>query len=211
MQGVRRGAHRGFCGLMTASLVLTVSIGSSLPAFAQDEALPSFAKVRSTTERLFKSEDLEPGDILARSEVEPLFKILKRIGWNVPGYKSIIKAVHKDSDFLVQTLRTEDGRRFAQKVAGYPRGFDMLDRLSKMPHGRATIEALVRGPDGQKMVEYLSTTGGGNELGKMLSDAPAGKDFNDPTRRIYTADQLLRVLEFKYAETLEKLNSQGVK
>ena len=198
-------------GFVTAALLVMAQFSTNREAAAAEKPLPDLAKIRAATERHFKREGVEPGDILARSEVEPLFAILKRIGWNVPGYKSILKAVHKDSDFLVRTLRTEDGREFAHEIAGYSRGFDMLDRLSEMPHGRATIEALIRGPDGQKMVEYLSTTPGGDELGKMLSHTPTGKDFNDPTRRIYTVDQLLRVLEFKYAETIEKQKAKDRK
>jgi hypothetical protein len=38
----------------------------------------------------------------------------------------------------------------------------------------------------------------------MLSQAPRGKDFNAPTGRLYTADQLMLKLQQSYEEELKR-------
>jgi hypothetical protein len=190
------------------AIVIGVGTAARIPATARgasaNKPLPEFSEIQKIAERHFKAKGLEPGDILARSEVEPLLSLLKTAGWTVPDYKGVVNAVLKDSSFLVQSLRTEKGRKFARQITKDPRGYDRLDRLAAMPHGRQTVRDLIHGPDGDKLIKYLTTTGGGTALGQMLSNAPTGKHFNEPTGRIYTTDQLIDVLEQKYAETLAK-------
>lgn len=197
--------------LVLFAAIVAFGTMAALPAAANaaslQKPLPEFAKIQRMTERHFEVAKLEPWDILARSEVKPLFDTLKTAGWSVPGYKTVLNSVLKDSHFLVRSMRTDEGRNFAQKIAKHPLGYDRLDRLAAMPHGRDTVRDLIKGPDGHKMIDYLTTTDGGTELGSMLSDAPTGKYFNEPTGHIYTVDYLIDVLKQKYAETLEKRKS----
>lgn len=169
-----------------------------------DEPLPPFQDVVDVVERYLAERQIAQGEVLARSEVAPLFQLLKVMGWNVQRPQAILNRVLPDGSFLVREFRTDAGRKFARQISVYPLAFDRLDRLSSLPHGKQTIRDLIKGPDGYKLIEYMTETPGGSELGRMLSQAPGGEHFNEPTGRIYTADDLLRVLEASYAAALRK-------
>ena len=166
------------------------------------ESPPSLAQVQTVVNRHFaRVPDYRPGDIIAQSDVEPLFAQLARLGWSVADRKAILAAVLADDDFLVASLRTKSGRKFMRRIAGYPEAYDRLDRLARLPCGKHAVRRLIGGPDGYKMIEYMTTTRGGIELGKQLSNTPKGKDFNKPTGRLYTAELLLERLKKSYASS----------
>ncbi|HEY3391691.1 MAG TPA: hypothetical protein VGK58_03215, partial [Lacipirellulaceae bacterium] len=79
--------------------------------------------------------------------------------------------------------------------ARHPGAFSRLDRLSSMARGQAIVRDLIRSSDGDKFIEYLATTRGGRKLGSTLAGARQGTDLNEPTGRIYTADDLLAALD----------------
>jgi len=164
------------------------------------ENRPDFAVIRAAVQRHFLVRDIQPGEIIARGEVQALLPMLARMGWHVPRPKSLLGSIPGDRSFLVQQLRGSGkaGRLFMRQIAGLPGGYDRLDRLSRIPQGHQTIVRLLQGPDGHKMVEYMTSSHGGSELGKMLSRAPGGKQFNQPTGRIYTTYQLVHELQRRY-------------
>ncbi len=84
-------------------------------------------------------------------------------------------------------------------MAKYPEGYDRLDRMVRLPRGEIFTEDLIHNPGGYQMVEYMATAQGGIEMGKMLSETPKGKNFNQPTGRIYTAEQLIARVKKSYA------------
>jgi hypothetical protein len=57
------------------------------------------------------------------------------------------------------------------------------------------VRDLIRGADGDKLIEYLTTTRGGRNLGSALAGARQGANLNQPTGRIYTADELMAAIE----------------
>jgi len=184
-------------------LVGLAVLGSALGgnAATKDKSLPSFTKVKEVVDRHFKSlPSYRPGDLIARSDVKPVFEQLQVLGWRVADREAILKGVLDDEAFLVRQLRTKAGRKFMEQIKKYPDSYDRLDRLTRLPQGRQTVQALIRGPDGYKMIEYMTTTPGGSELGRMLSQAPKGRQFNEPTGRIYTEAQLLKQLGKSYPE-----------
>ena len=167
---------------------------------AESEPLPTFADVTETVRRHFETmPDYQPGDIIARSQVEPLFTQLKRMGWTVADRKSILNNVPADNAYLVRQLRTRPGRKVMRRIAKYPHAYDRLDRLSRLPHGKQTVHDLIHKVGGHEMIKYLTTAPGGIKMGKMLSKAPKGRDFNKPTGRIYTVKMLLARLNQSYA------------
>ena len=143
----------------------------------------------------------QPGGIITRSEVKPIFQRLAKMGHRVaaPNAKKILEQVLADDAFLVRELRTPKGRKFMARIADYPLAYDRLDRLARLPRGRRIAGDLIHGPGGYKMIEYLTTARGGAELGKMLSKSPKGARFNKPTGRIYTVDMLLSRLRLRLA------------
>jgi hypothetical protein len=203
-----------YCGTLRFRTAIVLLIALILPCCvirAEDQLrakpakhekpLPKFADAREMIVRYFENlPGYQPGGILARGEVEPLFEPLKLLGWQVSEWKSITDRVPADDGFLVRQLRTPEGRKFMAHVSTYPLGYDRLDRLAKLPRGPELIRQFIRGPEGYKMIEYMTETPSGNNLGGMLSQSPNGKDFNKPTGQIYTLDALLDVLKERYDE-----------
>jgi hypothetical protein len=166
-----------------------------------EKPLPAFADAKKVIVGYFEGlPGYQPGGILARGEVEPLFEHLNLMGWQVAEQKAITDRVPADDSFLVRQLRTPEGRKFMTQVSQYPLGYDRLDRLAKLPRGPELIRQFIRGPEGYKMIEYMTETPNGKNLGDMLSQASNGKNFNKPTGQIYTVDSLLDVLKDRYDE-----------
>ena len=82
-----------------------------------------------------------------------------------------------------------------RKVGRHPGAFSRLDRLSTISRGQTFVRDLIRSADGDKFIEYLTTTRGGRNLGSSLAGAQHGTDLNQPTGRIYTAEDLMAVLD----------------
>ena len=97
-----------------------------------------------------------------------------------------------------------------RQISSYPNAYDLLDRLSRLPRGRQTVRDLIRGPDGYKMLQYMTTSAGGRQMGKQLSNSPGAGKFNEPTGRIYTAEDLLRRLEQSRAAAAKPRKSRPV-
>jgi hypothetical protein len=167
---------------------------------AKPQAWPDFSTVTDVVESNLKAKrQYRPGDLISRGDFQPILKELAELGWKVDDRDEIEHQLLPDDDYLVRELRTNDGRAFMRQVAQYPGGYDRLDRLVDLSDGRVILRRLINGPDGYKLLEYLTTAPGGREMGKMLSQAPHGKNFNQSTHRIYTADQLLDRLKSSHA------------
>ena len=185
-------------GIFFSLALLSCAEGASNPN-RQKKPLPKFEDAKTMLVRHFQSlPSYQPGGILAKSEVEPIFKHLRQMGWRVADQKAILDQVPADNSFLVRELRTPAGRKFTTHIAKYPDGYDRLDRLSRLPQGKKLVRDFIRGPEGYKMLQYMTETRGGKNMGKLLSKAPKGKNFNKPTGRIYTLDMLLDALKKQY-------------
>ena len=175
--------------------------GEATTSKAKKPAWPKFSAVTEVVERRLQSDrNYRPGDLISRGDLEPIFKELAELGWQVADRSEIEKQLLADGDFLVRELRTNSGRAFMRQVARYPDGYGRLDRLADLSDGKLIVRRLIDGPDGYKLLEYLTTAPGGREMGKMLSQSPHGKDFNRPTGRIYTAEPLLERLKSSHAK-----------
>jgi len=164
---------------------------------AGDKPMPEFNEVEETVLRHFSMlPDYQPGDIITRSEVQPLFAQLKRMGWLVADRKTILNNVPADSDFLVRQLRTRQGRKFMRQVSAHANSYDQLERISALPYGRRTVHELIReGSKGAGVIEHFVSTPEGAQVGRQMARKPRSADFNKPTGRIYTAEMLLERLE----------------
>ena len=188
-------------------LLLTIAAADAAepkkPAAKPATQLPKWEAVeRAARASLCGRQDYHAGDILARSEAQSCMAQLATLGWKPTNATELVAAVPGDDEFIVKHLRgknNKDGQRFMRHVASYPDGYDRLDRMIRMPRGEIITEDLIHNPGGYRMVEYLATAQGGQEMGKMLSDIPQGRNFNQPTGRIYTAEQLLGWLKASYA------------
>jgi hypothetical protein len=143
-------------------------------------------------------------DILARSEVDPVFEQLRLMGWVVRDRKAIVKLLPRDTDFVLQKLRSGKGPKLMRTVSKYPLGYDRLYRLASLPGGRRLVVDLINKRGGGQFIEYLTASKGGHNLGKMLKSVPNGTDFNAPTGRIFTAEQLLERLQASHAQERQR-------
>jgi len=186
--------------LVAAALGLTLALAADCPSAPPTaDSLPDFRRIEQAVRNHFKSlPQYRPGDIITRSDVEPIFKHRKLLGWLGADRTAILSQLPKDDEFLVRQLRTPAGRKFAARIADYPDGFDRLERLSRLPRGQRMVRDLIRGPGGYKLIEYMTTTSGGANLGRMLSKTPEGSNFNASTGRIYTVAMLLGRLSESY-------------
>jgi hypothetical protein len=190
------GITRFAAGLMAAMAMIAAMAPTQGVA-----KLPDFAVVEQQTKAHFKAiKDLQAGDLISRDQVEELFEVLARFGWQVADRDEILAQVLSESDPLVKRLRTKAGKKFMRQAAGYPQAYDRLDHLERLSDGRRILDRLIEGPDGYKLIEYLTTSSGGKNMGKMLSEAPGGDKFNKATGRIYTQEQLLDRLKESYTK-----------
>jgi hypothetical protein len=182
----------GFCGLNLSAAEKQAA--PSLPSSAND-----FLNIEKLVWRHFESrENFRPTDLIVREDVEALPKQFAAAGLVLKRPDDLLKRLLSKSDFLYGELYSPAGRQFMQRIAVCPDGYDRLDRLSRLPRGRQTVHDLIQGPGGEKMIEYMTTATGGKELGKMLSQDPNGGNFNAPTGRLYTVNDLLDYLKEQY-------------
>ena len=175
--------------------ILSLQLAAGL-TYAQRPATDKAVEALAAVEQYFTSlPDYQPGDLVTRSQVAGALTKAADAGTKIPAAERILAATLPDNSFLARELSTPAGRKFMRKVARLPGGFDRLERLSTISRGQTLVRDLIRGADGDKLIEYLTTTRGGQSLGSTLAGARQGANLNQPTGRIYTADDLMAAIE----------------
>jgi len=182
--------------LVRAALaVIYLSLAGSVQA-SPPAKTPDFDSLRRAAQTYLLSQpDYQDGDLLCRSQIEGVLKSVASAGWKLNNGPAIVALGLPDDSFLVRELSSPAGKKFMRRVSSQPGGYAHLDRLSSIPDGKNMVRYLIRKPGGEEMITYLATTKGGNNLGKMMGGVRNGVDLNKPTRRIYTANELLGVLQ----------------
>jgi hypothetical protein len=176
------------------------------------EPPPSFEAVTKEVKHLLALDPgYQAGDLLTVPKVERVLAKLEKIHWKVADGNEILKLVLSESDWMAARFSTPDGKQFMRQIAGMPGGYDRVDRLRRMPRGKSNINDFIENPEGFKMIEYMTTTKGGQNLGEQLSEAEDGADFNKPTGRIYTEQDLLKRLKQSYEAEDERRHGQDPK
>ncbi len=190
--------------LRPATLLLglaAVAIGTTAAA----GEFPGFADVEGVVHKeLAARPGYQSGDVLARSEVHNILTQIGKLGWNVKEGPQIEALVLEDSHFLIRQLRTKRGTRFMRKIAKMPDGYSRLEHLYKLSGGKQIVHDLIRGKGGWEMINYLSKSRGGKNMGRQLTHGPGGRDFNKPTGRIYTAEELTKALQEAYVRQVRE-------
>jgi hypothetical protein len=175
----------------TACMLLACAAHALPPA-----KTPDFDEVTLAAQTCFASQpDYQNGDLISRTQIEAVLKSVAAAGWKINNSAEIMALGLPDNSFLVRELSAPRGKKFMRKVAAQPGGYAHLDRLSSISGGETMVRYLISKPGGDEMITYLATTEGGNKLGKMMGGVRDGVDLNKPTRRIYTANELLAVLQ----------------
>lgn len=183
-----------------ALLPLSLQCGSALGQEIITPANPSFAAIENATRQFFATKKYAPNTILSRGDADQLFTVLKDDGWPVPGSEKILKRILPDNDYMVQQLREPVAKRFLDHISQYPDGFDRVDRMRQLPRGNIFLHDLIRNPGGFKLIQYMTTPPLGDNLGKQIENTPKGKNFNEPTHKLYTVDQLLDAMKYAYGQ-----------
>lgn len=128
-----------------------------------------------------------PGDILSRSQVEPIYNdVLSRGLKPTRDPESAYTPILRDTHFLVMLLRTPQGRVFMKKAADMPLVYDRLDRLSWMPGGQNWVQQIVGSEQGVELLEQLFSEEGLAALQQQFSNNPQSDLLSNPTGKIYT-------------------------
>lgn len=177
------------------------------------DEFPKFDAVKLTVQRSLKElRGYRPGDLLTQRDIERALKAVGRLGWKVADQKAIVAAALPENDYLVRQLRAGNGVRFMRKLSGNAANYDRLDRLRRLKYGERRIPELIANPGGYTLILYMTGTRSGRTLGRMLNRVPGGRNFNKPTNRIYTEEQLLKRLKAGYdAEVKARSKQQNKK
>lgn len=136
-----------------------------------------------------------PGDLITQADVEPIFNTLIEEGRPPADNESLYDAFLSDRENLVKSLRTPEGRKFMRAVARLPNVYDRLERLSWSETGRRMLGELIEAADGPKLLEKILTPEGTEKIEESLRSDPRGGNFQLPTGKVHTADQLIDRLE----------------
>lgn len=174
----------------------------------EKQALPSFSSASAVVDRYFSQQrDYVPSDLISQRDVQSVLASLKSAGWKVADKDQILKRVLPDGDFLVTLLGSKSGRQFARKSASDPLLYDRLDRLAQEAGGKELLESLVKLPDGERYAKSKPQRGALSML-EMLPKGKSGKarkvaDYDRPTGRIYTQEQLLKQLRKSHEQAVK--------
>jgi hypothetical protein len=170
------------------------------PAIAGPATQADFSTISQAVQQYFATlPDYKRGDLITQSHVAAALEgVRAAAGWEFPSHDDIVHLALADNAFLATEFSTPSGKKFMRRVAQQPGTFSRLDRLTMIAGGKKVLRELLRTKRGDVFVDYLATTSGGQNLGRMMAGVPHGVDLNRPTGRIYTADDLLAVLEREF-------------
>jgi hypothetical protein len=185
------------CFAFVGHITLCVQVGA-----AASSEPPEFEVVANSVSNYFQSlSDYRPGDLVSRRNVTEALAAVADVGWEVPDADTIVSQALPDDSFLIRELATPAGKKFMRKIARSAGTYSRLDQLSRISNGKNVVRQLMNDKGGDVLITYMATTKGGRNLGRMMADTPKGTDLNKPTGRIYTADDLLAVLQKVYRES----------
>ncbi|HZZ27329.1 MAG TPA: hypothetical protein VFE46_04915 [Pirellulales bacterium] len=177
---------------MTAAL-------TDLLAYASVPRLPSWDQVEKVVAQQLNSlADYQPGDVLSRNEVDPMFDRFTRLGWTVNDRLEIVSLVPGDSEAIVRQFRSAAGKKFMRQINRDPMGYSRVDQLDHVTLGPETVDALITSNDGYKKILNLGTSTPRQNQSWMIAPSLRGTNFNASTGRIYTAEELLSRLKKSY-------------
>ena len=184
-------------------LLYGLCLGEVAVAGLNDGRVSDFSKVKNLVQWHFSlRRDHAPGDIVSRSNVEPVLKQLRLIGWVIPDQKSILNRVLRDDDYLVRQLRRTVGRKFMRNVREYPMVYDRMHRLTGLANGRRALQEMIRTPGGHKVMLQLTQKTDDQKRDPILAGVRTDANFDKPTGRIYTVEHLLAALKKSYDKSI---------
>lgn len=170
--------------------------------------LPSWDQVQKIVEQnLNYTPDYQPGDLISRRQVQPIFDALATAGWQVKDRAEIANLVCADNDAIIRQFRSyPGGKQFMRQVGKSPYGYDRVDSIDRLRGGQtlgeSTIELLISTPGGYKNIWNLDTSSKKQISTWMLAPGSGKLDFNSQTGRLYTAKDFTTRLKQSYDAAL---------
>jgi hypothetical protein len=180
-------------------LAMTCVIAIVSPAPAREPL--SAVELRELAARHLRPHDrYRPGDLICRSDAEPIFnELLERGIEPTHDREGMYAAFLPENAYLVTLLRGPQGQVFMRRVRELPGAYDLLDRLSWFPSGRETLYRLVHSQDGATQFQAMLAPAGHSKTEAAFASEPRARNLFLPTGRIYTEHGLLRQLEALHA------------
>jgi hypothetical protein len=132
-----------------------------------------------------------PGDLISQTDVEPIFNELIERGYRSPDMEGLYDSFLPDRDHFVKSMRTPEGRMFMRSIARLSGAYDRLERLSWSETGRSLLAELLASKDGKKAFEHMLTEEGAKVVETILAKDPRGRNFQLPTGKVHTANELI--------------------
>jgi len=189
-------------GLFLAIFCCSILAAQKVHAVAPK--LPPWEQVQKIVEQnLNYTPDYQPGDLISRRQVNPIFDALAYAGWQVKDRAEIANLVCADNDAIIRQFRSyPGGKQFMREVGKSPYGYDRVDAIDRLPGGKtlgeSTIELLITTPGGYKNIWNLDTSSKKQISNWMLAPGSGKLDFNASTGRLYTAKDFLTRLKQSY-------------
>lgn len=190
--------------LTTSTLLVACLLAGFASGTAAAQASPKAKKTESPAvqmrtlvqQTLAKNQYYAPGYLISRRDVETLFSQLLKMGLtDTENQEDLAECVLRDNSFLVGRLKTPLGRAFMKQIASSPELYDRLERLSWTPDGRQLIDILLKSKDGATKLQQLRSADQVAKLSQRLAADSRTADFDLPTSRVHTADELIAKLE----------------
>jgi hypothetical protein len=170
--------------------------------------LPPWDQVQKIVEQqLSYTSDYQPGDLISRRQVNPIFDALATAGWQIKDRSEIANLVCADNDAIIRQFRSfPGGKQFMREVGKSPFGYDRVDSIDRLRGGNtlgeSTIELLISTPGGYKNIWNIDTSSKKQISNWMLAPGSGKLDFNAKTGRLYTAKDFLTRLKQSYDAAL---------
>lgn len=170
-------------------------------------------RLKALVERHLRSRPgYQTGDLLSRSDVEPVFNELLELGVQPSREgESLYRDYLRNDAPLVQLLESPEGRKFMRKVNQIPDAYDRLERLSWSPVGLSWLKQLVEADNGDKLFSEMLTEDGMKKVAETLKDDPSGQNLHLPTGHVYTEAELLARLHRAIASQRPKAKNAAQK
>ncbi len=194
---------------LLSCLVLPINVSAQVAKTAAQPAarvgsFPNPPNVEALmSDYLEKLTERQETDLISRDDIQPLFKELEDIGWDVLDQKAIEGQLLEDSDWLVRSLRTTSGTKFMRKIAAYPGGYTQLDLLRQSSQGKKEVASLIKTPGGEELIELLATTKVGRNTSQRLAATRSGRS-KPQAPRLYTKADVYKQLMASYATEAER-------
>ena len=163
-----------------------------------DGPLMTWNMVQDLTRKHLESLPPQPyADLVVWEDLQPLFDEIVQRGWALPYREEISKRMVKQGEFLAQFARSEPGARYLNSCS-QELLLDRIDRMSRARGGQRALQDLVRLPNATS-ISPTPTKSFMPSLTDMLpksgGKAPRIKDYDKPTHRTYSKEQVLQVMQ----------------